>query len=75
MEGSLWAEARDALAGIADVATRYDADGVDIHFLNSPTIGRHMKVSVSWISMLCKPLMGIQLILSLVEWGRSKKTV
>lgn len=44
MEGALWLEARDALAGIADVAGRYDADGVDIHFLNNPSVGRGMKV-------------------------------
>ncbi|KAG9030370.1 COP9 signalosome (CSN) subunit [Tulasnella sp. JGI-2019a] len=43
MEGRLWLETREALAGIADVAARYDADGVDIHFLNDPAIGRNMK--------------------------------
>jgi hypothetical protein len=46
MEGVLWYEARDALAGIADVAARYDADGVDIHFLNSSAQGKNMRVSL-----------------------------
>lgn len=45
MEGALWVETREALAGIADVAARYDADGVDICFLNDPAVGRNMKVS------------------------------
>jgi len=43
MEGALWYEARDALSGIADVAARYDADGVDIHFLNDPSVGKNMR--------------------------------
>lgn len=45
MEGPLWYEARDALAGIADVAARYDVGGVDIHFLNNPLVGKHLKVN------------------------------
>lgn len=34
MAGSLWREAKQALATLADVAGQYDANGVDIHFLN-----------------------------------------
>jgi uncharacterized protein YegL len=34
MEGALWADAREALAGIADLAAKYDSDGVDVYFLN-----------------------------------------
>lgn len=34
MAGSLWKEAKQALATLADVAGKYDANGVDIHFLN-----------------------------------------
>lgn len=45
MEGALWFEARDALAGIADVAARYDSDGVDIYFLNDPAVGKNLSVS------------------------------
>ncbi|KAG9019694.1 hypothetical protein FRB90_011503 [Tulasnella sp. 427] len=43
MEGPLWYEARDALAGIADVAARYDLDGIDVHFLNSPIVGNGLR--------------------------------
>ncbi|KAG1896451.1 uncharacterized protein F5891DRAFT_1053926 [Suillus fuscotomentosus] len=34
MAGSLWKEAKQALATLAGVASQYDANGVDIHFLN-----------------------------------------
>ena len=33
--GSRWDEAGRALATIADVASKYDMDGIDIHFLNN----------------------------------------
>ncbi|PWN95530.1 hypothetical protein FA09DRAFT_341173 [Tilletiopsis washingtonensis] len=32
---SRWEQARDALAGLVEIAMRYDEDGVDIHFLNA----------------------------------------
>lgn len=32
----LWTEAEMALAGIVETVIRYDSDGIDIHFLNSP---------------------------------------
>jgi len=35
MMGTLWNEARDALASLADIAGKYDTDGIDVHFLNS----------------------------------------
>jgi hypothetical protein len=35
MMGALWSEARDALASLADIAGKYDTDGIDVHFLNS----------------------------------------
>ncbi|KAG8745204.1 hypothetical protein FRC10_008516 [Ceratobasidium sp. 414] len=44
MEGESWAEARDALAGLADAAAKYDQDGIDVHFLNDPRVGTNMKV-------------------------------
>ncbi|KAG6331583.1 hypothetical protein ID866_7508 [Astraeus odoratus] len=34
MEGARWAEAKAALAGLATIASEYDTDGLDIHFLN-----------------------------------------
>lgn len=33
MAGPLWSEARDALAGVAEIASKYDTDGIDIYFL------------------------------------------
>jgi uncharacterized protein YegL len=35
MAGARWADAREALAGIADLAAKYDSDGVDVYFLNN----------------------------------------
>ncbi|KAG2115496.1 hypothetical protein DEU56DRAFT_761685 [Suillus clintonianus] len=34
MRGSLWKEAKQALAELVEVASQYDANGVDIYFLN-----------------------------------------
>jgi len=45
MEGALWYEAREALAGIVDVAGRYDLDGVDLYFLNSDLKGKNLRTS------------------------------
>jgi uncharacterized protein with von Willebrand factor type A (vWA) domain len=44
MQGALWAEARDALASLAETASKYDADGIDVHFLNDASVGTNMKV-------------------------------
>ncbi|PCH40987.1 hypothetical protein WOLCODRAFT_70347 [Wolfiporia cocos MD-104 SS10] len=43
MAGARWREARDALASLADIAAKYDADGIDICFLNSTRVGTNMK--------------------------------
>lgn len=40
MAGPLWFEAREALAGVAQLAAKYDADGIDICFLNSEETGK-----------------------------------
>lgn len=40
-----WKEARSALAELASVAAKYDTDGLTIHFLNSPVVGRNIKSS------------------------------
>ncbi|KAI0921183.1 hypothetical protein AcV5_001140 [Taiwanofungus camphoratus] len=45
MEGSRWLEAREALAALADIASKYDADGIDVCFLNSKKVGNNMKSS------------------------------
>jgi len=51
MEGPLWYEARDALAGIADAAARYDTNGIDLYFLNDETVGHNLRASgVSGVS-------------------------
>jgi hypothetical protein len=34
MRGKRWREAGDAIAAIAPICTHYDADGIDIYFLN-----------------------------------------
>jgi hypothetical protein len=36
MEGGLWLQARDALAGVAEVSRRKGGEGLDIYCLNSP---------------------------------------
>ncbi|KAL7267891.1 hypothetical protein RUND412_009505 [Rhizina undulata] len=36
-----WDETREALETIASIATTYDTDGIDIHFLNSRTFDAH----------------------------------
>ncbi|KAH9948796.1 hypothetical protein B0H21DRAFT_689433 [Amylocystis lapponica] len=43
MEGARWLEARETLAALADIAARYDADGIDVCFLNSRKVGTNMK--------------------------------
>ncbi|KAG5635856.1 hypothetical protein H0H81_009864 [Sphagnurus paluster] len=43
MRGPRWKWAKNALATLATVAARYDADGIDIEFLNSKTRGSGMK--------------------------------
>ncbi|KAJ1304399.1 hypothetical protein OPQ81_005548 [Rhizoctonia solani] len=46
MEGTSWVEAREALAGLADAAAKYDQEGIDVHFLNDPRVGINMKNGV-----------------------------
>ncbi|KAG9118950.1 hypothetical protein FRC07_006266 [Ceratobasidium sp. 392] len=43
MMGSRWDEARDALAGLAKTALKYDNDGVEIFFLNAVDAGKTVK--------------------------------
>ena len=37
MYGPRWRETKDAIEKIAPICTKYDSDGIDIHFLNHPT--------------------------------------
>ncbi|KEP52471.1 von willebrand factor type A domain protein [Rhizoctonia solani 123E] len=46
MEGSSWVEAREALAGLADAAAKYDQEGIDVHFLNDHRVGTNIKNGV-----------------------------
>ncbi|KAH7909731.1 hypothetical protein BJ138DRAFT_1114713 [Hygrophoropsis aurantiaca] len=47
MEGPLWAEARDALSLLAEIAVTYDADGIDLYFLNDARYGKGLKDSAA----------------------------
>ncbi|PWW74286.1 hypothetical protein C7212DRAFT_353420 [Tuber magnatum] len=40
MAGEYWDQLGQALETIATIATKYDSDGIDIHFLNSPQYDR-----------------------------------
>ncbi|KAI6148016.1 hypothetical protein BKA82DRAFT_4147326 [Pisolithus tinctorius] len=41
-EGNLWVQAREALAGIIDIANRYGSKGVDLHFLHGDAYGENI---------------------------------
>ncbi|KAF8872732.1 hypothetical protein BD779DRAFT_1571940 [Infundibulicybe gibba] len=43
MAGSLWMDAREALAGVADLNCRASADGVDVYFLNDARFMTNVK--------------------------------
>ncbi|KAJ8482299.1 hypothetical protein ONZ45_g14999 [Pleurotus djamor] len=43
MLGSKWRQARKALVALANMAGKYDADGIDIAFLNSDTVATGVK--------------------------------
>jgi hypothetical protein len=43
MAGTLWAEAREALAGVADLNSRFSTGGVDVYFLNNKKFGLDIK--------------------------------
>ncbi|KAK7470158.1 hypothetical protein VKT23_001596 [Stygiomarasmius scandens] len=42
-EGGRWTEAGTALSELADFAGKYDADGIDIYFLNNEAVGRSIR--------------------------------
>ncbi len=45
MAGSRWAETQAAIESIAPICTAYDADGIDIYFLNAPDMHRNRNVT------------------------------
>ncbi|WVQ96019.1 hypothetical protein IAU59_003119 [Kwoniella sp. CBS 9459] len=45
MAGDRWSQARQALMEVAEIAARYDENGVDIYFLNSKRVGKELKAA------------------------------
>lgn len=45
MVGERWAQAREALMGIAETAAQYDDQGVDVYFINSKRVGKELRAS------------------------------
>ena len=45
MEGQNWIDAGEALADVADMARQYEADGIDIYFLNDQRNLLNVRVS------------------------------
>jgi hypothetical protein len=45
MAGQSWAQAREALMGVAETAAQYDDQGVDIYFINSKRVGKELRAS------------------------------
>lgn len=45
MDGKLWTEARDALAGVAELSRLKGGEGLDIFCLNNPTYRFNLRVS------------------------------
>ncbi|KAJ6590655.1 hypothetical protein DFH09DRAFT_1307189 [Mycena vulgaris] len=43
MKGELWKQAGKALQDLAAVASEYNTDGLEIHFLNSPVVAKRVK--------------------------------
>jgi hypothetical protein len=48
IDGTRWEEAGNALAAIADVASKYDVDGIDIYFLNNEITRGNTGLKVSF---------------------------
>ncbi|KAG8215215.1 hypothetical protein J3R82DRAFT_8758 [Butyriboletus roseoflavus] len=42
-EGNLWEQAREALAGIVDIANKYESKGTDIHFMHGDDYAPNMQ--------------------------------
>ncbi|KAJ7039750.1 hypothetical protein C8F04DRAFT_1084693 [Mycena alexandri] len=45
MKGELWKQAGKALQDLAAVASEYDTEGLEIHFLNSPVCAKRVKTA------------------------------
>lgn len=53
MDGKLWIEARDALAGVAELTRLKGGEGLDIYCLNSPSYRLDLRVR-GWSSSTVK---------------------
>ncbi|KAG8528905.1 uncharacterized protein KY384_006594 [Bacidia gigantensis] len=45
MSGSKWRETSAAISAIAGVCTQHDKDGIDIHFLNTPSVPAYSNIT------------------------------
>jgi hypothetical protein len=55
MEGELWYQARDALAGVANLSHLKGGEGLDIYCLNSPHFRLDLRVSYLYSNALERP--------------------
>ena len=44
MAGDKWEQVMNVIIGVAELAAKYDEDGVDVYFLNSKRAGKELKV-------------------------------
>jgi len=45
MAGDRWEQVMNVIVGVAELAAKYDEDGVDVYFLNSKRVGKELHVS------------------------------
>ncbi|KAG9311421.1 hypothetical protein JVU11DRAFT_8534 [Chiua virens] len=50
-DGNLWMQAREALAGVVDIATQYGFKGVDIHFMHEDDFAPNMRSRAEVVSL------------------------
>nr|ODN95623.1 hypothetical protein L204_04164 [Cryptococcus depauperatus CBS 7855] len=46
MKGERWEQAQEAIMDVADIASRYDENGVDVYFLNSKRVGKQLRSGI-----------------------------
>lgn len=56
MAGGRWREAQKALMEVAETASAYDRDGIDVHFMNDTKVGQGLTVSQRSIASDCHGL-------------------
>jgi len=60
MADSLWSQARDALAAVAEASPQHDTDGVDLYFLNNTQIYQK-NIKVRYLKFLDKEILKLVL--------------